>query len=367
MQREDRGEPEGSKLALKGLTKAFNGTIVVAGIDLEIRTGESIVLLGPSGCGKTTTLRMIAGFEQPDGGEIRLDGRIIGSSGVMLPPEQRRLGMVFQNYAVWPHKTVFDNVAYGLSVAKVPRAELRQRVMDALEAVKLTGLQGRYSSELSGGQQQRVALARAIVTRPSVLLLDEPLSNLDAGLRQEMRLELRELHRRTRMTSLYVTHDQEEALVLADRVVVMNVGVIEQIGSPEEIYYRPRNQFVAEFVGVNNLFGGVVEAVDLPGGKLCVKSERGLTLWAKTFNTGKHRVGERATVAIRPEHVSLRPEANVSATPGRIISTVFLGNRYDVMLDIAGHQVRCFCGRGQICSNENVEVWLDSEKIWVLP
>lgn len=361
-------QDSGSKLALRRLVKDFGGATVVAGIDLDVAAGESVVLLGPSGCGKTTTLRMIAGFEQPGGGEIRLDGRIVASSGVMLPPEQRRLGMVFQNYAVWPHKTVFQNVAYGLAVAGVGGADLRRRVAEALETVKLSGLESRYPSELSGGQQQRVALARAIVTQPSMLLLDEPLSNLDAGLREEMRLELRELHDRTSMTSLYVTHDQEEALVLADRIVVMNMGRIEQIGTPEDVYYRPENRFVAGFVGVNNLFTGTIDAKDLPGRRIRITTDQGLPLWARLAadKLPHYALGAQATIAIRPERVELDAGQHPESLPARVVKSVFLGNRREVSLDIRGHRVRCQTGRPGALADGNIAVRLDPDHAWVL-
>src|SRR2546423_1643306 len=230
----------------------------VRGVSFSVQPGEQLTLLGPSGCGKTTTLRAIAGLEQPSAGEIRIGGAPVYSSArrVNIPAEKRGLSMVFQSYAIWPHMSVFDNVAYGLRVRKRPEAEVTARVREALDLVQLGELGARSASKLSGGQQQRVALARAFVFSPAVLLFDEPLSNLDAKLRAEMRVELKELQRRLAITSVYVTHDLEEALAISDRIVVMRDGVIEQVGTPAEIYDRPRNTFVADFIGSANLIRG---------------------------------------------------------------------------------------------------------------
>jgi putative spermidine/putrescine transport system ATP-binding protein len=247
-------------VTLERLTKTFpGGTRAVDGISVEIGAGEFFSLLGPSGCGKTTTLRMVAGFEPPDGGIIRVGGREITN----LPPEQRDMGMVFQNYALFPHRTVAENVAFGLRMRNVPKAEIALRVRDALELVRLSGLEERRPSQLSGGQQQRVALARAIVVKPTVLLCDEPLGALDKKLRQAMQFELKALHRRLGLTLLYVTHDQEEALTMSDRIAVMRAGRIAQLGPPEEIYDRPRTRFVADFIGDINILEGMAEGASL--------------------------------------------------------------------------------------------------------
>ena len=237
----------------------YGDAVAVNGVSFTVGRGEHVTLLGPSGCGKTTTLRAIAGLEQPSGGSIRIDGQAMYDARRAqrnVPTEQRGVSMVFQSYAVWPHMTVFDNVAYGLRVRKQSAAEIKANVERALDLVQMRHLADRGASKLSGGQQQRVALARAIAFSPTVVLFDEPLSNLDAKLRAEMRVELRELQRRLGITSVYVTHDQEEALAISDRVIVMNVGVIEQIGTPEEIYNRPKSRFVADFVGSANLIKG---------------------------------------------------------------------------------------------------------------
>ena len=227
---------------------------------LSVGRGEFVTLLGPSGCGKTTTLRCVAGLERPDAGEIRIGDEVVASAGrgIYLYPEHRNIGMVFQSYAVWPHMTVFENVAYGLRVRRIAAAEIRERTTRALELVGLDHLAERYATKLSGGQRQRVALARAIVYEPRVVLFDEPLSNLDAKLREQMRIELVRLQQEVGITSIYVTHDQAEALVMSDRVVVMDKGVIQQIDDPQTIYARPANTFVANFIGVANLMEGVV-------------------------------------------------------------------------------------------------------------
>ena len=237
-----------------GLVKMFGTVTAVNDLSFEAKAGEFLTLLGPSGCGKTTTLRLVAGLERPDRGEIQVGGRLLSSatSGLFVPPERRGMGMVFQSYAIWPHMTVFENVAFPLQELRVPRAEIRERVMTILGTVGLGELHARPAPMLSGGQQQRVALARALVSNPEVLLLDEPLSNLDARLREEMRFELREMQAKLGITSVFVTHDQAEAMTLSDRIVVMNAGRIEQEGSPQEVYQRPSTRFVMDFLGRAN-------------------------------------------------------------------------------------------------------------------
>src|SRR5580692_1498420 len=235
------------KLQLNGLTKKYGALTVVDHLNLSLRAGEFVSLLGPSGCGKTTTLRMVAGFVAPSAGTVEMDGKEMSSASVSLPPERRRMSMIFQSYALWPNMTVEQNVAFGLKMRKVAKDELKRRTEKILDVVQLRHLAARYPNELSGGQQQRVALARALVVQPEILLLDEPLSNLDANLREEMRFEIRRLHDTYRYTTLYVTHDQAEAMTTADLIVVMNQGRIEQAGSPEEIYQQPCSEFVARF------------------------------------------------------------------------------------------------------------------------
>ncbi|MGL5116605.1 MAG: ABC transporter ATP-binding protein, partial [Beijerinckiaceae bacterium] len=268
-------------MVLSGLSKSFGPTRAVEGFDLTVGEGEFVALLGPSGCGKTTVMRMIAGITPPDGGRIEIGGRIMD----MAPPEKRNIGLVFQSYALFPHMTVEANVGFGLRMRGVPQGERTKRVTDALELVSLQGLGGRYPRELSGGQQQRVAVARAVVIAPDILLFDEPLSNLDAKLREGLREELSALQRRLGVTSLYVTHDQEEAMALADRIVVMNAGRIVEIGAPVDLYRRPRTRFAASFLGHSNMVplrreGAVTllpwgERVEVPleAVELCIRPE----------------------------------------------------------------------------------------------
>ncbi len=244
-------------VTLKNITKRFGEVIAADRITLKIEHGEFFTFLGPSGCGKTTTLRIIAGLEYPDEGEIYFDDENVTE----LPPYKRNTGMVFQNYALWPHMTVFDNIAYGLKIRRVPKEEIRRKVLEVLELVKLRGLENRYPTQLSGGQQQRVALARALVIEPRVLLLDEPLSNLDAKLRIEMREEIKRLQKKLGITAIYVTHDQEEAMVISDRIAVMNQGRIMQVGEPREVYRRPQNLFVASFLGRCTILKGIVHSI----------------------------------------------------------------------------------------------------------
>jgi iron(III) transport system ATP-binding protein len=286
----------------------------VADLDLDVRDNQFVTLLGPSGCGKTTTLRLIAGYLVPDSGSIHIGDRLVSAPGKVVPPEERGMGMVFQNYAVWPHKTVFENVAFGLRVRGVARDDARQRVAKMLELVNLTGFESRYPNELSGGQQQRVALARSLVVEPGILLLDEPLSNLDAKLRERMRWELKALQRRTGITFVYVTHDQAEALALSDQIAVMHQGRLQQFGTPREVYARPANRMVADFMGLVNLLPGKVVASDtIAAGPLTLK----LTL--------PHglRAGDTVDIAIRPESIQLGATDGV---PARIEEQSYLGN-----------------------------------------
>jgi ABC-type Fe3+/spermidine/putrescine transport system ATPase subunit len=245
-----------SRLKLSGVSKRYGDFFAVDSIDLELQSGEFVSLLGPSGCGKTTTLRMIAGFVDPTAGIIEMDGQVLSSPAGSVPPDRRQMSMIFQSYAIWPNMTVQQNVAFGLELRRLPNAEVKRRVGEMLEVVHMNDLADRYPAELSGGQQQRVALARAIVIRPSVLLLDEPLSNLDATLREEMRFEIRRLHDEFRVTTVYVTHDQAEAMVTSDRIAVMNHGRIEQVDQPRALYNKPTTRFVAGFIGRTNFIEG---------------------------------------------------------------------------------------------------------------
>jgi iron(III) transport system ATP-binding protein len=297
-------------------------------VSFAVREGQQLTLLGPSGCGKTSTLRAIAGLETPTSGIIRIGGKPIydSKSGVNVPAEQRGMSMVFQSYAIWPHMTVFDNVAYGLRVRKETGAALKEKVHYALDLVKMGQYAARNASALSGGQQQRVALARAIAFSPSVLLFDEPLSNLDAKLRSEMRIELRELQRRLGVTSLYVTHDLEEALAMSDQIVVMRAGVVEQSGTPAEIYNYPRTAFVADFVGSANLIGGDVIGSDAGAGTVTVRASDGTVIHGVTRG---RPVGAKGTLSVRTVHLSLsreRPPGEINAWPVTAVRSVFLGD-----------------------------------------
>jgi len=322
-----------------GIAKRFGGLSALLGVDLAVEEREFVTLLGPSGCGKTTMLRTLAGFLTPDAGTIKVAGRLFSSPRGVLAPEQRRMGMVFQNYAVWPHMSVFENVAFGLRIAKIARGEIAQRVGRVLAAVGLEGLEGRHPGQLSGGQQQRVALARSLVVEPTILLLDEPLSNLDAKLRERMRGELKTLQRRTGITFIHVTHDQAEAMALSDRIVVFKQGTVQQVGTPREVYERPANLFVADFMGlVNKLPGTVIGQV---AGKARVR------IGAQTIDAelshGMVGALKAVTVAIRPEAIRLgaaEPNGSANVLRGRLVESAFLGNIVDHQVDVDGMLVR---------------------------
>ena len=305
------------------------GTVVaVRGVSFTVQPGEQLTLLGPSGCGKTTTLRALAGLERPGSGTIRIGGQVVYSSaqGIDIPAEKRGLSMVFQSYAIWPHMTVFDNVAYGLRVRRRPRAEIDTRARAALDLVQMGAYADRRASQLSGGQQQRVALARACAFSPQVLLFDEPLSNLDAKLRGDMRLELRELQHRLGVTSVYVTHDLEEALAMSDRIVVMRDGIIEQAGTPTEIYERPRNAFVADFVGSSNLVSGTLRPDLARDGLIALQTASGEIVYGDACGRA---AGADPTFSIRTVHVQFsieRPEGTVNVWPVQVRHCVFQGD-----------------------------------------
>jgi ABC-type Fe3+/spermidine/putrescine transport system ATPase subunit len=323
-----------TNLRLQDLTKVFGRTRAVDQLSLEISSGEFLTLLGPSGCGKSTTLRLIAGLERPDAGSIEMGDRIITSAErrVFLPPEKRGMGMVFQSYAVWPHMTVAQNVAFPLKLRHMPEQEQRQRVSAALNMVGLGGLESRGATQLSGGQQQRVALARALVHNPEMLLLDEPLSNLDAKLREQMRLELRLLQKRLGITTIFVTHDQAEAMVLSDRIVVMNRGHIEQMGTPDDIYERPASRFVMDFVGrVNYVLAEVAEATD---GSVTIRSLENPEIQVGRPASNGEAVGDRVTLCIRPEDVRVAPPDQVGANGWRatVQAVTYLGHRVEYLL-----------------------------------
>jgi spermidine/putrescine transport system ATP-binding protein len=317
-------------LSLIGLEKRYGDMRAVAGISLEVPEGEFLTLLGPSGCGKTTTLGLIAGFFPPSAGEVRIQGRSVTN----LPSFRRDIGVVFQDYALFPHMSAAQNVAFGLRMRKVGKVEMERRVAEALALVQLGGLGDRRPHELSGGQRQRVALSRALVIRPAILLLDEPLSNLDLKLREEMRVEIAELQRRLKITTVFVTHDQGEALVMSDRVAVMNAGTIEQIGPPAEIYERPASRFVAEFIGRMNFFPGRVVS---ESGRRVVGTAHGSILALSIPRDVAD--GAAVNIAIRPERARVSvngPPAGCFAAQGRVDQTLYLGSTREIRLILEG-------------------------------
>ncbi len=319
----------GGNVKLESLTKRFDDVIAVDAISIEIQPGEFFSLLGPSGCGKTTTLRMVAGFEPPTTGRILLDGVDVGN----LPPNRRHVNTVFQSYALFPFLNVAENVAFGMRYKSVPKAEVRTRVAEALELVQLSGYEKRRPNQLSGGQQQRVALARALVLRPSVLLLDEPLGALDAKLRRTLQVELGVLQKQVGITFLYVTHDQEEALTMSDRLAVMNHGHIAQVGSPEDVYNEPADAYVADFLGVSNLMDARVQ----PGGGGPGACRLRLGDFMLEAEAGQLDATGEVKVAIRPERVHLHPHETSGANrvPGMVERLVFLGSTTQIFLRLA--------------------------------
>ena len=316
-------------IVLHDIVKRFGALEAVSHVSLDIGAGELFTLLGPSGCGKTTILRLIGGFHEPDRGEIYFSGKNVTG----IPPYERNIGMVFQNYALWPHMTIFDNIAYGLKLKKVTRGKIGEKVAHALNLVNLKGLEKRYPGQLSGGQQQRVALARALVLNPDVLLLDEPLSNLDAKIRLQVRAEIRKLQKELAITTVYVTHDQEEALTLSDRIAVIEQGRLLQIGTPWDLYERPANPFVADFIGINNLIPGQLQAKAETRGSVTVKTAIGIFL---SETDTRLETGDRCMICVRPETASIGEMGPAEEHVNRILGTVsfasFIGNtiRYDV-------------------------------------
>ena len=327
-----------TSLRLDRVRKCFDETVAVDDVSLDVPSGRLFFLLGSSGCGKTTILRMIAGFIAPTSGTIHFAERNVTS----LPPEKRNAGMVFQNYALWPHMTVAQNVGFGLEIRKMASSERKTRIGEALELVRMTSYADRVPTQLSGGQQQRVALARAIAFRPDLLLLDEPLSNLDAKLRLEMRAEIRRISDELKITMVYVTHDQHEALSLADSIAVMSGGKIEQLGSPSEIYNRPRTKFVAEFIGETNLLDGEATGACDGDGFGMVTTTLGPM---RAFVPASRRSAGRLTLSIRPEAITIQSAAANSADggtvlKGRCLETVYLGSTAQHIVDVAGHRIK---------------------------
>ena len=331
-------------IEITNLTKRYGDRLAVDGLDLVIQDGQFVTLLGPSGCGKTTTLRMLAGFIRPDRGTIVVDGRTLSSPSDVVPPDRRGMGMVFQNYALWPHKTVYQNVAYGLRMQRprIERREIQSRVRSILETVGLSGYEESSPGELSGGQQQRVALARSLVTEPSILLLDEPLSNLDAKLRDKMREEMQEIQHRTGITFIYVTHDQAEAMSMSDRIAVMRSGRLEQLAPPREVYFHPASVAVADFMGLINLLEGQVDWFDETQSQAQIKLDTGISLRVVVPLGRSFFAGQRITAAIRPESIRLRRsvESETSSQPATVTHITMLGNICYYTLAIGTTEIR---------------------------
>jgi spermidine/putrescine transport system ATP-binding protein len=366
---------EAYDVVLERVTKRFGDVVAVRDMDLAVRSGEFFSLLGPSGCGKTTTLRMVAGFERPTSGEVYVAN--MAMSGV--PPYRRPVNTVFQNYGLFPHLGVWENVAFGLKRKRVARPELRRRVGEALDMVEMADMAGRKPNELSGGQQQRVALARALVNQPTVLLLDEPLGALDAKLRKTMQIELKKLQREVGISFVYVTHDQEEALTMSDRVAVMSEGVVQQVGSPAEIYERPRSTFVASFIGASNIYPSVVQGMD--GGIAECLTDGGLRVRASAEGRGAVAVGARVSVMIRPERMLISRADDRSADgrgenqfPGVVESVVYVGSATQLSVALGQRQVAqvlqqnvAASGGEQWREGQHVRVSCPASSCWLIP
>ncbi len=346
-----------SGLRLVDVSKSFGDFKAIDGLDLVAEDGEFITLLGPSGCGKTTTLRTVAGFLTPDSGEVYIKDRLMNN----VPPNRRNAGMCFQSYALFPHMTVFDNVRFGLRMRRTPPKEQQRRVEEALAMVELEELSGRKPSELSGGQQQRVALARAVVIEPDVLLFDEPLSNLDAKLRESVRVEIRNLQKRLGITSIYVTHDQAEALVISDRVVVMRGGKIEQVGNPFWVYEHPETSFVAGFIGLANIRRGTVAKAE--GTDVTVTSDFG----ALVMHGEGLPVGSKVMFCFRPEDVVLAGAGTRNRVRGTIDQQIFMGNLTDLFVDVGGVILRAQMQKGgNLRKGDPVELVIPEDAIRIL-
>ena len=344
-----------SRLVLTDVSRRFGSVTAVDRFSLTLQPGEFVSLLGPSGCGKTTTLRMIAGFLDPSEGTIAMDGRTISSPGSTLPPEKRNMSMIFQSYAIWPNMTVAENVAFGLEVRRLPRRRSTAKVAKILDVVQMGHLGARYPQELSGGQQQRVALARAIVVQPAVLLLDEPLSNLDANLREEMRYEIRRLHDEFHITTVYVTHDQAEAMVASDRIAVMNQGRVEQVDAPRALYARPRTRFVAGFIGRTNLLDGEVRGEEVVFDRFAIAR--------RAFAGAGRARGPGELLAAAAVHRAAPPAAaradRASVVPGQVTQRAYLGEHWDYTVRPAGSALAL-----RVTARPH-EVFEVDEKVWL--
>ena len=343
-----------SEVRIEHVFKRFGSVTAVNDFNLVVKDGEFVSILGPSGCGKTTTLRMIAGFERATEGEIYIGEQCVSSSikGSFAPPEKRDIGMVFQSYAVWPHMTVAENVGYPLKIKKVDKAERERRVQEMLELVHLGEYGKRYPNQLSGGQQQRVALARALVAAPGLLLLDEPLSNLDAKLRESMRFEILEIQKKTGITVVYVTHDQGEAMAMSDRVVVMSMGVVQQIGAPHEIYTQPANKMVADFIGLVNFMEG--EA----------KGDRVFLKGSNVSFPNNSKISGEATIAVRPENITMSLDGG--QIEGQLTHRFYLGDAVDYRVKVGDHDVRVIVKGADLNSiPDGAKVYLDFDRVMV--
>ncbi len=359
-----------AQLSVRKLVVNYGNVTAVDGISFEAQAGEFVSLLGPSGCGKTTTLRCIAGLESASAGEIRIADRVVAMDGREVPPEKRGVNMVFQTYAVWPHMSVFDNVAYGLRTHRRPVPEVAVRVAEALQMVGLSGFESRFGTELSGGQQQRVAVARAIVMAPQLLLFDEPLSNLDAGLRERMRFELVTLQRKLGRTSIYVTHDQSEAMVMSDRIILMNGGRIVQQGSPRDLYERPVSRFAAEFVGSANLLEGTVVAQHQAGYRT-IRVGDGIELRGRPARTDEPAAPDgRVLVCIRPENVQvvLGDPGGDNVFPARVTRVSYLGAVLNCDLSLGTTVLRVdLPTRSGLSEGAEILVRIDPDDVTIVP
>jgi ABC-type Fe3+/spermidine/putrescine transport system ATPase subunit len=352
---------------LAGLWKTYPGgaSPAVKDLSLDVLHGEILTLLGPSGCGKTTTLRMVAGLETPDAGDIFFGEQavVMSSRQISLPPNKRNVGMVFQSYAIWPHMTVAENVAFPLKARRFPKNEIKDRMLRALDLVGLTGYEDRPGPLLSGGQQQRVAFARALVTEPRVLLLDEPFSNLDAKLREQMRISVKLLQKRLNIAMLFVTHDQIEALSLSNRIALMNFGLVQQQGDPRLLYEEPVNEFVRDFVGRTLLFKGKVQT-SIPSGQMAIAlaGARDCVVFGRCYNPGGMKAGESVYIGVRPEDVDIQPALGGEAPAGMIggitLAALFVGERIEYQVEVDGQGVIMIYGERHKPVDEGSKVWL---------